>query len=215
MLISSSFLRVIAVLLEFFSLWFCPSLQFIYVNFMCVGVFYLLACLCLCAWICLRRPEGDQIPWDWNLRWLWAIIWVLGIQPRSLGTELGLFHWAFSLALAGVLFWSLACVCIFKCFLYLSLMISESKVYIVFDPFGIDFCWGWKVWILFYDTLGYLVFPASFVWRIFLFLPLFHVCFWHLYSRLGGCSCVVYLWVLTWVSLICILVCCVVWDEIC
>lgn len=174
---------------------------------MCVGIFYLHACLCLHAWICLWRPEGDQIPWDWNLRWLWAIIWVLGLEPRSSGAELALFHWISSLAPAGVLFWFLACAYILKCFLYLSLMVSECKVYIVFDPFGIHFSWGWKVWIAFYSTLGYPLFPASFVWRMFLFLPLFHVCFWHLYSRLDGCSFVVYFWVLSCISLICMLVC--------
>lgn len=107
------------------------------------------------------------------------------------------------------------CLCLYpKVFSLPSLMVSEYKVYIVFDPFGIDFSWGWKVWISLYSTLAYPLFPASFVWRIFLFLPLFRVCFWHLYSRLDGCSYVGYFWVLSCFSLICMLVC-VPMDLLC
>lgn len=29
--------------------------------------------------------RGQQNPWNWHYRWLWAAIWVLGTEPRSSG----------------------------------------------------------------------------------------------------------------------------------
>lgn len=171
------------------------------------------------AYAPMQAGRGHQIPWEWSLRWFWAIIWVLGRQPTSSGIGASaLSHWATSLALAGILFRFLARPCIVKCFLYLSLMVSESKVlHCLWPKFGIDFCWGWMVWTLFHSyTLGYLIFPASFVWRIFLSPPLFHVCFWRLYSRLGGCRLGgLFLGPLLYSVDVCLLLwlCCEVWDE--
>lgn len=45
--------------------------------------------VCMCACVphsCLVVPmeirQKDQIPWNWNCRWLWATLGVLKIEPR-------------------------------------------------------------------------------------------------------------------------------------
>ena len=39
--------------------------------------------------------RGHQIPWNWNYRWLWATMWVLGIKPGGSGRAASaLNHWA-------------------------------------------------------------------------------------------------------------------------
>lgn len=49
----------------------------------------------------LAPAEAERehwIPWKWSSRWLWAVLWVLGIEPRSLQEQpvLTLKHWAIS-----------------------------------------------------------------------------------------------------------------------
>lgn len=78
-----------------------------------------------------------------------------------------------------------------------------------------------KMW--FYSTLGRPVLfytwtsscsPSTICLKNIPFPAPFHVCFWHLYSRLGGCSHAVYFWVLSCISLIFMLVC-VPMDLLC
>lgn len=55
--------------------------------FMCVWAFCLhmiYYTLCECVCLVLREARrGCQMPLDWGYRWLWAIIWVLGIKSWS------------------------------------------------------------------------------------------------------------------------------------
>ena len=67
-------------------------------NFLCVWVF----CLRVSALHeCLEPREarrGQHISWNKSNRWLWAIIWVLGIKPwTSGGAASALTYWATSL----------------------------------------------------------------------------------------------------------------------
>ena len=53
-----------------------------YLYFMCMSV--LPACMPVynvCAW-CPERPDEAQ---NWSYKWLWGIIWVLGMEPWSFG----------------------------------------------------------------------------------------------------------------------------------
>lgn len=43
-------------------------------------------CLCICVpVICLvptKVKRRNQIPWNWNYKQLWAVTWILGLEPR-------------------------------------------------------------------------------------------------------------------------------------
>lgn len=42
-----------------------------------------------------RRHRGHQFPWNWNCKWLWATMWILGIKPRSSAkATCAINHWA-------------------------------------------------------------------------------------------------------------------------
>jgi hypothetical protein len=55
---------------------------------------YILFCMYMwhvCAWVCiyamciqksLEARRGQQIPWNWSYRWLWAMMWILRPEPR-------------------------------------------------------------------------------------------------------------------------------------
>ena len=61
----------------FFSLNFSFFLFYVYKYFT-----YMYECTpCVCLIPEIRRRHW--IPWNWNYRQLWAIMWVLGIEPRS------------------------------------------------------------------------------------------------------------------------------------
>ena len=72
------------LILTIVSCW--PEINFnkkllLFIYFMCMGV--LSACMSVyhvCVW-CPQRPEEGT--WYWNYKWLWATIWMLGIEPRS------------------------------------------------------------------------------------------------------------------------------------
>lgn len=38
----------------------------------------------LCVWDPLETRRGHQIFWNWSYRYLWATLWVLGVEPGSL-----------------------------------------------------------------------------------------------------------------------------------
>jgi hypothetical protein len=66
-----------------------------FTNFMYlfVGLLYVYECfsyMCVptqCACHALKRQK--IIPWDWNYRWLWVTMWLLGTELRSSGRATG------------------------------------------------------------------------------------------------------------------------------
>lgn len=57
-------------------------LSLIHFFFSCVSVFYLYICV-PCACPMPMEARRLQSPGDWNYRWLWAFLWVLGTEPGS------------------------------------------------------------------------------------------------------------------------------------
>lgn len=56
--------------------------------------FFMCVCVCLVLVMFWRR---FQIAWDWSFGCLWAIMWVLGAEPRSFASETSaLNYWGFS-----------------------------------------------------------------------------------------------------------------------
>lgn len=85
---------------------------------------------CILVWVCVdymhvcdiclvpvKVRAGCQIPWNWSDRWLWATMWVLGIEPGSSTRKPSAFNlWAISLAYK--IWRDHATNCVFKrCFL--------------------------------------------------------------------------------------------------
>lgn len=84
---------------------FCKKNVFI----LCKWVFCLHVCLCT-TYVsgATNARRGCWMPWDWSYRQLrlWAIMWMLGIEPRSSGaTVIDLIAQPFSLSVA-LNFWS-------------------------------------------------------------------------------------------------------------
>lgn len=63
--------------------WFPVNVLIDFGYFLCVLVFCLHH---MCAWCPQETEEGSVqnrvIPYSWNYGWLWAITWVLGLEPR-------------------------------------------------------------------------------------------------------------------------------------
>jgi hypothetical protein len=54
---------------------------------------YFASCMYVCMPSKIRRRH--RIPWNWNYRWLWAAMWVLGTKPKSSARAgRALNHWA-------------------------------------------------------------------------------------------------------------------------
>jgi hypothetical protein len=75
-------------------------LMYILLKYFYFILFYYFICLVFCSHACLctmRVPrKGSQVAWNGSYRWLWAAMWVLGIEP---GSSAGTFnHWAISSA---------------------------------------------------------------------------------------------------------------------
>jgi hypothetical protein len=80
-----------------------------------VYLFYMYVCGPEC--ICVPHvSRGPQIPWNWSYRWLWATMWVLGIEPGSYWREAcALSHWAIPPVLLKISFYCLFCfILLFK-----------------------------------------------------------------------------------------------------
>ena len=61
--------------------------------------------------VLLEVKRRHKIPWNWRYRWLWAAIWVLGIEPGSSWRVTNdLYYWA-SLKPTGILFWDGVLLC--------------------------------------------------------------------------------------------------------
>ena len=60
------------------------------ILFVYLFIFYIRKCfaclhtLCMPA-LCREARRGAWMPWNWSSRWLWATMWVLGIEPESPG----------------------------------------------------------------------------------------------------------------------------------
>lgn len=68
------------------------------------NVYGYFACMYICApcvFLGLAEIRREhQMLWNWSCRWVWAAMWVLGIEPRSTGRAASaLKHWATSPAL--------------------------------------------------------------------------------------------------------------------
>lgn len=104
--------------------------RFIFINFTCLSVFLH---LCLCTACVPGAHGGRERAWDsleLRYRWLQAIMWVLGIKPRSFTKATSaLSHWANSLdpschfLLRGYIYTSMSLTCLFE---YLVLKLSPS-----------------------------------------------------------------------------------------
>ena len=47
---------------------------------MCVGVLSGYVCVPLAILMSTKARRGNQIPWIWSYRWLWATVWILGTE---------------------------------------------------------------------------------------------------------------------------------------
>lgn len=76
----------------------------IYGCFNCTSVYQV--CVCL---VPMEARRGYWIPWDWNYRWLWAVMWVLGVGFGSFTKATSALNcWTISPAPQNVLFVSAA-----------------------------------------------------------------------------------------------------------
>lgn len=56
---------------------------------------YMYVCELCVRLVIVKVRWGCCIPWNWSSRWLWAAIWVLGINPRSSArTVIAFNYWA-------------------------------------------------------------------------------------------------------------------------
>jgi hypothetical protein len=87
------------------------SLLFLNKGFLklCVWVFAVVyICLPRVGLMSYKSRRGHQIAWNWNYRWLWVTLWVLGMKLRSSRTTVSSLNcWAVSPAL---LIWCQSCL---------------------------------------------------------------------------------------------------------
>lgn len=87
--------------------WILHYFNFSFIFLMCMGI--LPACMSVDHVIEVFHEARRRhwIPWCWSYRWLWAVTWVLGIEPRFFARIASFLNdWAFSPDLIPYYFWT-------------------------------------------------------------------------------------------------------------